>query len=81
MTQSGSLVYSAILAALAKIAAGSRCQCADPGCGHGARCNTIVEGDRWRARYRVPPADGGADSLDNCEVVCTACFERPTQAS
>lgn len=76
MTQSETLVYSAILSTLAKIAAGNHCQCVNPGCGHAGPCNAIVEGDGWRARYRVALSDGGADSLGNCEVVCLACHER-----
>jgi hypothetical protein len=76
MKRADNLVYSEILAALARMAADSRCQCETPGCGHSGRCNAFLEGDGWRTRYRVAPADGGADAVDNCEVVCPACHDR-----
>jgi 5-methylcytosine-specific restriction endonuclease McrA len=76
LAQPDTLVYSAILSALAKIAAGNRCQCAHPECGHIGPCHAVIEGDRWRVRYLVAPSNGGTDSLENCELICFACHER-----
>lgn len=69
------LVYSDMLASLARIAAGNRCQCANSACGHAGPCNAVLEDGCWRAWYRVPLGDGGSDTLDNCEVICLACLE------
>ncbi len=72
---SDNLVFSGILAALAKLAANSRCQCEDLACGHSGRCNAPLEEPRLKTRYRVAPSAGGRDSVDNCEVICLACYQ------
>lgn len=61
--------------------AGGRCECRRSSCGHTGRCNkeldpkNATEGKKWDAHHKVAVGAHGADSLDNCEILCITCHQ------
>jgi hypothetical protein len=63
--------------------AARRCTCKRDGHGHPDRCERDIVWRRrgvrgsggWDARHRVPPAEGGKDEPENCEILCWACYQ------
>ena len=62
---------------------GGRCECTRLTHGHAGRCPNIlvweakdmkVQPGSWSAHHRVPEISGGADSAENCEILCTRCL-------
>ena len=65
--------------------AGGRCECERMRCTHGysrcgkrltweARGNDYHSGG-WEAHHKKAVADGGDDSLSNCEILCIRCHK------
>ena len=52
--------------------AGGTCECRRTACGHTGRCNAPL-GRSWEAHHLKALLAGGADTLDNCEALCTKC--------
>ena len=61
---------------------GGRCACKRERHGHQNRCDQVLSWGRrgsphpmgWEPRHRVPPERGGADTAENCEILCWACY-------
>ena len=52
-----------------------KCECTNLSCGHIKKCGKALYRGNWHARYKKPLNSGGDNSLENCEIICTACFE------
>jgi len=62
--------------------AGGKCECDRTGCGHGRRCNKMLDWRQrgndyatggWEAHHKTAVGVGGNDSLSNCEILCIEC--------
>jgi hypothetical protein len=65
-----------------------RCECQRRGHGHEGRCNRPLALHRhaflgeggWLALAWTSSAEGGADSPENCEVLCAPCYRATVDA-
>lgn len=62
--------------------AGGRCECTRQCPSHiGARCNRVLDpynqtaGMQWHAHHTVSQDAGGADTVENCEILCLECHK------
>lgn len=61
-----------------------RCECTRISHGHLSRCNAALlwhlRGSDfpggWEAHHKTSVAAGGADTLDNCEILCQECHKK-----
>lgn len=63
---------------------GGRCECTRLHTGvtgvlhQGTRCpTTFQKGGGWEVRHKVAELAGGFNTLENCEVLCTTCYQLP----
>jgi hypothetical protein len=61
--------------------ASGRCECDRDPCGHAGRCPALLKYEdqtklagAWRANYKIPVRSSGNDGLENCEILCPACY-------
>jgi hypothetical protein len=55
----------------------SICECRRPDHWHSPGvCQAFLWVSPYHAVHRTPPEQGGDESVDNCEIVCEACFRR-----
>ena len=59
---------------------GGHCECTNPMCGHSGYCDVKVPASPYCARHITPVADGGDDSLGNCEILCSTCYQNSGEA-
>jgi 5-methylcytosine-specific restriction endonuclease McrA len=60
---------------------GGQCECELKGCRHPAGCPEVfMFEDRatsnrrgWQAHHKVPVAEGGTGTLENCQILCMDC--------
>lgn len=51
-----------------------RCECARRGHTHYGGCRSMVSRQQALFVHKRPEAEGGSNTLPNCEVVCPACY-------
>jgi 5-methylcytosine-specific restriction endonuclease McrA len=57
--------------------AGNQCECSRLACKvhREYRCPKKLVAGYWHAHHVVPVADGGKDTLSNCQALCIPCHE------
>ncbi len=54
---------------------GGKCECTRTSCWHIGRCSDILTANNWQANHKTAVAEGGADTLSNCEALCIKCYK------